>query len=104
MESLDQLYVDLLHRGMTVLMQALDAQDLAWASAEVELLHNVPSLIGEGNAQRHQYFWEQERAAYQAWVDAHGSREAKSRMSVYYAPIWKEMAPIMAELVSAAPR
>lgn len=102
MESLDQLYADMLHRGFLVLQQALDANDVAWARAEVELLHNIPGLIGEQNLQRHRYFWLQERMHYLAWIESSGHSLAKSRMTVYYAPVWQEMEPLYNELLSTA--
>ena len=64
METLDDLYCQLLKVGFVVLRQAVDANDNDWLSVELELLHNVPSLIGETNSNRHEYFWFQERKAY----------------------------------------
>ena len=91
MTTLDDLYRQFLHLGFTVLRQAADARDSEWVYAELELLHNVPSLIGEKNFQRHEYFWNQERKAYLEWVFAPGREEQKSRMETYYQPLWKEM-------------
>ena len=102
MESLDPLYAEMLHRGFIVLRQALEAKDEPWINAEIELLHNVPSLIGEANIHRHRYFWTAERDHYMAWITNSGSAQAKSRMITYYVPLWKEMEPLVAELLSTA--
>jgi len=91
MTTRDRLYRHLLTAGFLVLRQASDAGDAAWVAAEIELLHNVPSLIGEMNPERHEYFWQQERTAYLEWVNAPGRDLQRSRMATYYEPIWKEM-------------
>jgi hypothetical protein len=62
----------ILDTTFVVLGQARNARDLEWLDAEIELLHNVPSLIGEKNPKRHEYFLQQERPAYLEWVDAPG--------------------------------
>jgi hypothetical protein len=63
------------------------------------LLHNVPTLIGETNKERHQYFWHKERRRYMDWASAPGRDQAKSRMMTYYQPIWDEMEPLMTQLL-----
>lgn len=97
MSELDRLYARMLQVGFIVLNQAIDSGDQDWVRAEVELLHNLPSLLGEDNAQRHQYFWDQERTHYMQWVQAHGPEEARSRMRTYYEPIWRELEPLIAQ-------
>ena len=100
MKKLDDLYCQFLKVGFVVLRQAADACDPAWVLAEIELLHNIPSLIGERNAKRHAYFWHQERKAYVEWVIAAGKELPRSRMATYYEPIWKEMEGILLTLES----
>ena len=91
MDTLNALYCEFLKLGVVVLRQASDTGDLEWIAAEIELLHNVPSLIGELNPKRHEYFWRQERTAYLEWVDYPGRELQRSRMATYYEPIWREM-------------
>jgi hypothetical protein len=91
MTRLDELYIRLLHLGLLVLREAIAARDLDWANAEVDLLHNVPSLIGETNTARHKYFCLQERTQHIEWVSAPGREYQRSRMRTYYEPIWSEM-------------
>jgi hypothetical protein len=88
----------LLTAGFIVLRQASEAQDSGWMASELELLHNVPSLIGETRAGRHKCFWEQERMHYMEYVAASGSEMQKSRMRTYYEPIWREMEPLIVSL------
>jgi hypothetical protein len=99
-EALNACYANLLHIGFIVLSQALGAKDLEWAEAERELLHNIPSLLNESNPERHKYFWLVERERYIEWASNAGS-EQRSRMLTYYAPIWREMEPLVQELLSA---
>jgi hypothetical protein len=58
---LNVLYSGLLGYGLAGLREAVDSSDLDWARAEIELLHNVPSLLDETNVERHRYFWLTER-------------------------------------------
>jgi hypothetical protein len=98
MNALDTLYSQFLTLGFVVLRQAADAGDAAWIAAEIELLHNVPSLIGESNAKRHEYFWRQERTTYLAWVNAPGRELQRSRMETFYEPIWEEIEGYLLQL------
>ncbi|QDV72062.1 hypothetical protein K2D_01820 [Planctomycetes bacterium K2D] len=91
MNVLDQLYIRLLHHGLQILRDAAACRDTAWSHAEAELLHNVPSLIGESNLRRHAYFWDQERRAYLAWLEQSENPRAVSKAKTFYDPIWREM-------------
>jgi hypothetical protein len=104
MNELDRLYAQLMQVGLLVLRQAFESGDQAWTRAEIELLHNIPSLLGEEKIDRHRYFWSQERDHYLDWLSANGSVEARSRMRTYYEPIWKEMEPLVAQLKQCAPK
>ena len=98
MRELDLLYAQFLEAGFIVMKIALNSKDWDWIEAEYEVLHNVPSLIGEGNLERHRYFWFGERPLYIERVSAPGREEAKSRMLAYYKPIWDNMEPLITRL------
>src|ERR1700677_76229 len=102
MAELDQLYAHLLAVGFVVMRQAAESENRDWLDAEFELLHNVPTLIGGSNIERHGYFWSQERRHHIEWVSAPGRELARSRMLTYYKPIWDEMEPLVAQLESMA--
>jgi hypothetical protein len=102
MAKLDLLYARLLAVGFVVMRQAADSKNREWLEAEFELLHDVPSLIGEGNPERHWYFWSQERMHYLDWVTGPGREQAKSRVLTYYKPIWDEMQPLTARITAPA--
>ena len=98
-EQLDTYYAELLSLGFVVLRQAAHSECDEWLDAELEMLHNVPTLLGEENFERHRYYWFSERQHYIDWASAPGRDEAKSRMLTYYEPIWRKMEPLVAELI-----
>jgi hypothetical protein len=101
MDELDRLYARLLQVGLLVLDQAVEAGDMDWVRAEVNHLHNLPSLLGEENVDRHAYYWHEERPHYAQWIAAHGSELARSRMRTYYELLWDEMEPLISERLQA---
>ena len=102
MEILDHAYAQLLRVGFVVLKQAIDSKHPDWVQAELEWLHNVPSLLGEENVERHRYFWDEERIHYLDWVLRQGSDEAKSRMKTYYEPLLNELEPLFTQAMETA--
>jgi hypothetical protein len=99
MNDLDPLYAKLLSLGFVVLNQAAQSGNRDWLAAELEMLHNVPSLLGEDNVERHRYYWFSERQHYIDWASTPGQEAAKSRMLTYYEPIWREMEPLVANMM-----
>ena len=87
----DKAYIRLLKAGFMSLRQAIDLGDLPWANAETEMLHNIPSLIGEKNLKRHIYYFQQERVAYMEWLTAAKHEAARERMMILYKPCWNEL-------------
>jgi hypothetical protein len=96
--ELDTLYLRFLEAGLLVLRTAIYSGDPEWSKAEVQLLHNVPSLIDEHNIERHRYFWTSERELYLDRLSAHGAEEPMMRMRTCYESLWKEMEPLMLRL------
>lgn len=90
MTDLDRLYALQLQVGFIVLRHAIESGDQVWVDAELELLHNIPSLLGEPNRRRHIYFWKEEIGHYLEWMLNHGSDEARSQMKTFYESIWSE--------------
>jgi hypothetical protein len=99
MNELDTLYAKLLSLGFVVLREAVFIGRRDWIEAELEMLHNVPTLLGEDNLERHRYYWFSERQHYINWASSPGREQAKSRMLTYYEPIWREMEPLIVELM-----
>lgn len=98
MDELNVLYAKLLSLGFLVLREAVRSGNRDWIDAELEMLHNVPSLLSEDNVERHRYYWHTERQHYIDWVSSPGRDQAKSRMLTFYAPIWREMEPLVTNL------
>lgn len=104
MPELDKLYLRLLDVGFSVLRQAIDSEDPAWINAELEFLHNIPSLVGETKLGRHQYFWDQEQRHFQNQINRSANAFAKSRMQTYYIPILREMQHVIEPLIGKTQR
>ena len=102
MNGLDILYIRILELGFLTVRHALCSNDTKWSLAEIQFLHNIPSLIAETNPQRHKHFWQIERILYLEQLPAVGNGEAEARMKKYYQPIFDEMQPIMDEIVAGA--
>ena len=100
MDELNSLYLQMMQLGMLVLRQAVSEHDDEWAAAEVELLHNVPNLINDFDVEQHRYFWNATRVAHIDWIEANDHETARSRMRIYYDPIWKQLEPRIAALSS----
>jgi hypothetical protein len=99
MQEIDALYARLLQVGFIVLRQAVECGDADWIKAEIEFLHNLPSLMSDPNPERHRYFWFSERDHYIQWVSAPGRDKPKSRMSTFYEPVWRDMEPLVMRLL-----
>jgi len=99
MSDLDDGYKMLLNVGFIVLRDAIQSGTAEWANAEMEMLHNIPSLIGELNAERHKYYWHHERKIYMDWILKYGSEQARSRMLTFYEPTWEAMSKDVEALI-----
>ncbi len=95
MEALNPLYIALLRYGLLVLRQAIYSGNNDWAKLEIEMLHNIPSLITELNIERHRYYWFTERDIYIKRISELNSDEPGSLMRIYYEPIWRKMEPLI---------
>jgi hypothetical protein len=56
-----QAYIDLLHRGLMLLRNYTYAGNVALRRIEADHLHNIPTLLYEGNEHRHDYYIRGER-------------------------------------------
>lgn len=65
----DRAYLDILAFGLNRLRDAALAGRVDYCAIESEHLHNIPSLIGEQNEERHRYYLQQERPLYLGRVD-----------------------------------
>jgi hypothetical protein len=97
-EKLTSLYLAHLALGFIILREAMASGSKEWLTAEIELLHNIPTLIRDENKLRHLYFWKEERGLYLDRIRSLPETDAQSKMRTYYEPIWKDMEPTIKEL------
>ena len=64
MSKRDQIYIRILEHGLLRLRDAGLLGMTEYCAIEAEHLHNLPSLIGEANERRHEYYFEKERPYY----------------------------------------
>jgi hypothetical protein len=69
MTERDAIYVQILHHGLLRIRDSAALGHLQYCAVESEHLHNIPSLIGETNEERHIYYFCQERPHYLEHVD-----------------------------------
>lgn len=64
MSPRDHVYLQILKFGLVALRNASFRGDVDYWKVESEHLHNIPSLIGESNESRHDYYFSKERTMY----------------------------------------
>jgi len=69
MTERDAIYVQILHHGLLRIRDSAALGHIQYCAIESEHLHNIPSLIGETNEERHLYYFSQERTHYIEHVD-----------------------------------
>ena len=97
MDALDRIYWDILKAGLIAVRDAGANGDTARCRAEAEHIHNIPSLIGEQNIQRHIYYATVERQRYLDWVLSCGQAETQEYARMAYSWRWKRMDEILEE-------
>ena len=69
MTERDAIYVQILHYGLLRIRDSAAIGHFQHCAIESEHLHNIPSLIGETNEERHLYYFNKERIYYLERVD-----------------------------------
>ena len=69
MTERDAIYIQILHHGLLRIRDSAALGYLQYCEVESEHLHNIPSLIGETNEKRHEYYFDKERAHYLERLD-----------------------------------
>ena len=96
---MDEIYLEILRKGMPLLQMAITSRNEAWMDAEIDMLHNIPSLIGESNLHRHEYYWTAERIAYIDAILKIGG-DPVEYMQLCYDPLWVRLERLMSELLT----
>jgi hypothetical protein len=95
MSELDGLYLHLLQHGLVLLRNASRRGDLEFCKAASEYLHNVPSLIGETNVNRHIYQASATRQSFVDWINASGGANVRELTEICFAAAWKQIDRIL---------
>lgn len=91
MNELDDIYLKILDRGLSSLKSAAKAEDWAHCVALSEYLHNIPSLIKEGNIKRHIYHISEEKGRYLKWVHSSNDEDLLYKVGILYFDLWDKI-------------
>jgi hypothetical protein len=88
----DKAYLTLLQFGLLFARECAQEGQLELCHIEADHLHNLPSLVGETNAHRHEYYIVHERGLYLERLRERGATEYQERAGRYYAEPWQILA------------
>jgi hypothetical protein len=88
----EQAYLDLLHRGLVLLRNFAHAGDVELCRIEADHLHNVPTLLHEGNEPRHVYYICEERGLYLQRLRELVATAYLEQSGIWYAEPWRVLA------------
>lgn len=94
MEELNHIYKTVLTLGLLEIRNAALSGDATRCHFEAEHLHNLPSLIGEENIERHLYYLNKERVRYVEACQAHDAelgRVSCTHSLERLVPFWDEL-------------
>jgi hypothetical protein len=97
MTDLDKAYLSLLESGLAAIRNGARNGDMDYCHMEAEHLHEIPSLIGETNVQRHVCYVTQARAAYLEWAATTDRPVVQELVQYFYAGPWKQIDQILGD-------
>ena len=89
MSDRDRVYVQILHYGLIGLKNAAYGGEAAYWEIESDHLHNLPSLVGEPNEHRHDYYFDTERSYYLERVQ-HCKQDTRFTLA-RYKELWEQL-------------
>ena len=92
LESRDRAYLNLLHYGLVLLRNASYGGRAELWRVEAEHLHEVPTLIGESNERRHEYYLRGTRRLYLQQLRELGDAAYVEQVAVWYTGPWRVLA------------
>jgi hypothetical protein len=90
--SRDRAYLEILHFGLVLLRNFACGGRLEFTPIEAEHLHEIPTLIGEANEQRHTYYLCGTRGLYLQQLRALGDAVYLEQVSIWYSRPWRLLA------------
>src|SRR5688572_11024743 len=97
----DAIYLHILHFGLVRLRDTAGCGNAAYCAVEADHLHNLPSLVGESNEHRHDYYFDKERPFYLERVDR--SVPGIEFTLARYAELWQRLSELRRGAEQAAP-
>jgi hypothetical protein len=102
-KSLDDDYRAILRLCAVLARNASYEESPARVRAELEHLHNIPSLMGESSVMRHYDYLHRIVSSYVRWLDENRP-EAAATVRADLGPVWKRMADRITPFLSAGVR
>lgn len=99
MTERDLIYVEILRFGLISLRNHAVPGGFDYCAIEAEHLHEVPSLIGEVNEGRHEYYLRGHRQYYLERIDQ--SEESLGFVLRRYHELWPELEAIHAKMIGS---
>jgi hypothetical protein len=93
MRTRDEVYLDILSCGLLWIRNAGHSGYARACEIEADHLHNIPSLVGEDNELRHEYYFETERTSYLERIAELDSSAARPGSFTFerYRDLWAEL-------------
>jgi hypothetical protein len=91
-QSREQAYLDLLHRGSVMLRNFAHTGDVLLCRIEADHLHNIPTLLHEDNEHRHEYYVHGERGLFFQRLRHLGATEYLEQVRIWYTEPWQILA------------
>ncbi len=92
MQPREQAYLDLLERGLVLLRNFARLGDIDLCRIEADHLHNIPSLLHEGNEHRHEYYIRGERGLFLQRLRERGAAVYLEQVAIWYSGPWRVLA------------
>jgi len=95
-ESLDRdkAYLTLLHCGLVTLRNIAHSGEIDFCRIEAEHLHEIPTLVGEPNERRHEYYLRGTRGLYLQSLRELGAGEYMENANIWYSEPWRVLASV----------
>src|SRR5262245_59397566 len=88
-QSREQAYLDLLHRGLVMLRNFAHTGDVELCRIEADHLHNIPTLLHEDNEHRHEYYIRGERGLFLQRLRELGATDYLEQVRIWYTEPWQ---------------
>ncbi|MCC5847775.1 MAG: hypothetical protein JJU29_06730 [Verrucomicrobia bacterium] len=97
-ECLDCKYIEILRAGLLIIRDALAVSDFERASLEAEHIHDLPTLLGESNVKRHQYYYDITRILYMEKLKELPTDSFVNIVLTRHFPAWKQLGAILKDM------